>query len=202
MRIQSKFKDFYDYCLKDFQEDPFPVYHRKSETISCNPLLVVDKVSYEIGTFDFLSVIGFAGKLYPLYGRNRYVREFEYDSDEFRVSNLFNGMHSSHKLPTCDGFSQLVQSPILKALFIQHKVPAFMYRFYSDNKDRLILNPRLSDFNFVTALDPYSSIQELSMFLGNDLAHDVQPKMPVGSDKVIDESKGFEKWSFRKPPTK
>lgn len=202
MRIQSKFKDFYDYCLKDFQEDSFPVYHRKSETVSCNPLLTVDKVRYEIDNFQYLSVIGFAGRLYPLYGKNRYVREFEYDSDEFKYRNIFDGMHSTHKLPVSDGFAQLVQSPVLKSIFIQHKVPAFIYHITSDNKDRLILNPRLSDFNFVTVLDPYSAIQELNMFLGNDLAQDVQPKMPVGSDKVIAESKGFDKWSFRKQAVK
>ena len=75
------------------------------------------------------------------------------------------------------------------------------YKYHvHDLRPRLIINPRLAEFNFVSVIDPYSATQELSMFIGNDLARDIQPVMPVGSDKVIAESKGFDKWSFRKPP--
>lgn len=65
----------------------------------------------------------------------------------------------------------------------------------------LIINPVLKDFDFQKYMDPYTIYQELEMFLGNVLTNNTTPKMPVGSDKVIAESKGFNKWSFRTPPS-
>ena len=40
------------------------------------------------------------------------------------------------------------------------------------------------------------------MYIENVLTNNNTPEMPVGSDKVIAESKGYDKWSFRKMSTK
>lgn len=68
---------------------------------------------------------------------------------------------------------------------------------YSNAYSVVIKNPILKDFDFQKILDPYIATQEIEMYLGR-LAENNVPKMPVGSDKVIAESKGFDKWSFRK----
>lgn len=65
----------------------------------------------------------------------------------------------------------------------------------------LIKNPILRDFGFNRIVDPYTATQEIEMYLGKIAANNT-PKMPVGSDKVIAESKGYDEWSFRKMPTK
>jgi hypothetical protein len=65
----------------------------------------------------------------------------------------------------------------------------------------LIKNPILKDFDFGKLVDPYTASQEIEMYLGR-LATNNTPPMPVGSDKVIAESKGFDKYSFRKAPSK
>jgi hypothetical protein len=41
-------------------------------------------------------------------------------------------------------------------------------------------------------------MQELEMFIGNVLTNNTTPTMPVGTDDQIRDSKGFDKWSFRK----
>ena len=66
----------------------------------------------------------------------------------------------------------------------------------------LIKNPILKDFNFHRIIKPYIAFQEIEMYLGGILANTKTPPMPVGSDKVIAESKGYDKWSFRKMPIK
>lgn len=54
------------------------------------------------------------------------------------------------------------------------------------------------DIRFVTRLDPFTAMQELEMFIGNVLTNNTTPTMPVGTDDQIRDSKGFDKWSFRK----
>lgn len=54
------------------------------------------------------------------------------------------------------------------------------------------------DIRFVTQLDPFTAMQELEMFIGNVLTNNTTPTMPVGTDDQIRDSKGFDKWSFRK----
>lgn len=72
---------------------------------------------------------------------------------------------------------------------------------YNHRVNIVTTNPVLSQFGFVKVVDPYTACQEIEMYLGR-LAHNEDPKMPVGNDKVMAESKGYDKWSFRKMPTK
>lgn len=66
----------------------------------------------------------------------------------------------------------------------------------------LVVNPKLSDFNFAKIIDPYSAIQKIDMYLNNQLASDKMTPIEV-SDKVMQHSKGFDhKYSFKKEPTK
>jgi hypothetical protein len=61
-------------------------------------------------------------------------------------------------------------------------------------------NPRLEPTEFYRALDPFSAFQNLHMFLSNK-AKEEKP-MPIISDEMRAQSKGFDKWSFRKQPKK
>ena len=66
----------------------------------------------------------------------------------------------------------------------------------------LKLNPVLKDYDFQRVMDPNSAIQELRMYFSSIITSNNTPVMPVGDDKVIAASKGFDKWSFRKMPTR
>lgn len=60
-------------------------------------------------------------------------------------------------------------------------------------------NASLREHEFYRVFDPYQAFQEISMFLGA-MAEPRKPIPPI-SDEVMAEVKGFDKWSFRKPPS-
>jgi len=62
-------------------------------------------------------------------------------------------------------------------------------------------NPRLNEMQFASVVDPYTAYQELEMFLGTNLVNQMDPDVHV-PDVVKAESHGFNKFSFRKDPSK
>ena len=67
---------------------------------------------------------------------------------------------------------------------------------------RLFKYPVLKDLHFYNVKDSYQTYQDIEMFLANDLANVNQKPVPVGNDKVLASSKGYNKYSFRKDKTK
>lgn len=61
---------------------------------------------------------------------------------------------------------------------------------------QVLINPILRKLNFHTVLDPFTAYQEISMFLGNNLAQQVDP-IPKTTDELKAHAHGFDKWSFR-----
>ena len=252
MRIHSKFKDYYDSALKDFDTDPTPVYDRTQVGIVSKRLVcarhisnyhqihikqdvIVPKVSTEkLRALGFnhqnelttlrLIVVGFCGKLYPAYStftaphngkkttadlwdREDIITKYVINHPQLGVvckDDFWNTFKVDCEI--VDGLEQLVNCQSLKSLFIKHNTPSFIYMvslnntFNEKKSPILYINPHLGDVKFHNVMNPYTAIQELDMFLNNDLVKDKQPKMPVGSDVIIAESKGFDKYSFRKSP--
>lgn len=58
-------------------------------------------------------------------------------------------------------------------------------------------NPRLLDYEFIKVFDPIAAFQEISMYLGNNMAKQVDPSENFSDDMKRDAA-GFDKWSFRK----
>lgn len=95
----------------------------------------------------------------------------------------------------------------LTSIFIKYDTPTFLlFPLHYQNSmvdsanpiRNLVTNPCLKDFNFQSQVDAVQVYQQISMFLTNDLVKEKQPKIPVGTDVELAESKGFDKWSFRK----
>lgn len=98
------------------------------------------------------------------------------------------------------------------ATFRFFKTPCFIYygnnsQVYTHDKinktqsNKLLhINPRLSQLDFQKAMDPYLAYQELSMYIGNNLAEQMDPKTTL-TDKERAETHGFDKWSFRRHKT-
>jgi hypothetical protein len=262
MRIYSKFHDYYDPALRDFEAEPTPAYKRETSLVSVSFRLMVDHVVHtrrylpseerliRVENNDYLGavtcrsesrhsgptvemtlrVLGFCGNLYPFYTTRLDYHEASgtwhsptgiYDSEWSR--SVYRAKDPEAFIPgpsrklwwrgdrdviSVDGYDGLENCRELKGLFLQHRVPAFLwdprgqFSRHGDKAPRIILNPVLKDIGFHKVLTPWEAMQELQMFLCNDLAEDRTPPMPVGSDVVIAESKGFDKWSFRKMPTK
>ncbi len=63
----------------------------------------------------------------------------------------------------------------------------------------LVFDGCLKDFEFFRVMDPYQTFQQIAMFMGN-LAAPEKP-IPELDDVTMAEIKGFNKESFRKPPS-
>jgi hypothetical protein len=85
---------------------------------------------------------------------------------------------------------------------IETRVPYFFVRPIgrSDNKYRYEITnvPELKKLNFQTVKDPYTAMQELSMFIGGVIPRQA-PEMVNISDKDRIAQHGFDKFSFRHP---
>lgn len=65
---------------------------------------------------------------------------------------------------------------------------------------RIAFNCSLKQYEFYRLFPPFQAFQEINMWLSNQ-AVPIKP-IPEMSDEIKAESKGFDKWSFRKEPTK
>ena len=220
MRLISRFHDYYDGALKSFYSED-PAYFRESRK---EALLTWSKTANELRTgknmsvYDHIGVclgredgycrviVGFCGKVYYMMRRrifNRADGTWKYDGawksvgyDEFvRINGSFERFLYS-------GFAMMPDVSLMKEinedLFVRLDAP--VYALLCEGGSLVAeTNPELKPFGFAPVVDPYTAVQELQMYIGNQLAHDSHPEMPVGSDRVIAESKGFDKYSFRKP---
>lgn len=168
-------------------------------------------------------LIGFCGKLYPVLAVYKGAGDkntFCYSADDiakfveanYRKNEIerFHETKSKHRW----------RRPVSMAQFVKFfekceeekakqpnpeifKHPIFvldMQYKYKDGKhlQQVTWNPCLRPYEFFRVLDPYTAFQELQMYLGS-LAVPQKP-IPVPSDKDMVVAKGFDKWSFRKPP--
>lgn len=92
---------------------------------------------------------------------------------------------------------------ISEDLFRQFECPTFIafqdpeIQWGEERKLRVIANPRLATLGFNRVFDSYTAFQEISMFLGSQLAPEDRAPRTTGDDKTIAASKGFDEQSFR-----
>lgn len=137
-------------------------------------------------------------------------REFDYGTNEFKTKGFLD-VKEDHSI-----FQELGVTSFLIYRNSQPKIENFRYigtvikddytMFLNEHNEpafssSVILNPILKDLQFTKVMDQFTLLQEIEMYMGR-LSENNTPAMPVGSNKVIAESKGFDKWSFRKMPTK
>jgi hypothetical protein len=130
--------------------------------------------------------------LESLSGKTRFKREWKY-----RNIYYYGGINQSSwdlfvknvDLSLDDDFFRTIEAPVALIEPGPHH--------YRDLP--LVVNPRLNKYNFASQRDPYTAYQELSMFLGNNMATQKDPEVHI-SDKLRAENHGFDKWSFRKRP--
>jgi hypothetical protein len=87
-------------------------------------------------------------------------------------------------------------------MFIEKQCPVWtgtvldMWRRQHNGK--IVYNGSLKELEFFRLFDTYTAFQEIAMFLGG-LAVPLK-EIPHVPDKIMVGIKGFDKWSFRKPP--
>jgi hypothetical protein len=174
-------------------------------------------------------IIGFCGKLYPglripTYCTDDYKEVICYSPEEaakWVEANLkarditeyrapVPKRHSwKHKAAATRGAIEEFFAKVLaeqnkhEAVFEKYEAPILMFH---NEGSRLVknasveVNPCLTLVEFYRILDPYTAYQELAMYLGKQAQPEKQ--IPDVPDKVMVGAKGFDKWSFRKPPSK
>jgi len=205
VKIISKFKDYYD-GVGSLYQDKTPLYLRHTREVKKKGItkhynsVRVDKQDYSYRC----EVIGFCGKIY-LYtivtADDIYMDKVFYDYEELdkilqlgksqRWNRYWGKPKSLKKI-----YESYAKSEDFLSIFKEHNVPCFAT--YTKNGERdLVLNPCLKDYEFFRCIDPHTAYQEIDMYIGNFLLNTEDPDMPVGSDVVVAQSKGFDKFSFR-----
>ena len=229
MRIVDKRKDYYD-CVQSCSQDRSVVYVRTEEEIYYDnswPLPYLSYHSYVPGLTDF-HIIGFCGNLYPCiemhtpYGHEYPPKKvFCYTMDELdrfirgslkdRDLDVYDGKAKSkrwswnsisHKREFERFFENMrreISTDRFREMFIEKRSPVFTARRSGRwGGGTITWNGMLRPFDFMKVFDPYTAFQEIQMFMNNLAAP--EKEMPVIPDEIKAESKGFDKWSFRRPP--
>jgi len=209
MKIHSKYKDYYDSAMKFGADNSLHYIRHQTYHKENLPFHAFSEKYYKEDGSKQVFFVGFCGKVYKceqtwnkietrLYGTvisTNYKRVFEYE--------LLNGDYNN--------------------IFVKLDCPVFFYASYDfqssinsfnlasfnrigwlnsnpKNWVNLIKNPCLADLDFFKVVSPFEAYQEISMFLGNELAKQEDPA--PARDKDLIAAHGFDKFSFRKegPP--
>lgn len=221
MRIISKFHDYYD-GVQCYGTDPSLVYLRERsnermhwtdvpKTAWYYPLaeLLVKQFPGELnGYMSRMRLIGFCGRLYPCfdwYGETMYdtttrmLDKINVAKDREQVEKALNKDTKRHYWTrpfTYRSWQETIDR--FKGKYDHlFTVPVFAVAMNDCRYIEVELNPRLKDLRFQTVKGPVEAYQEIAMYLGNELVVQRDP-IPVITDEVMRDKKGFDKWSFRR----
>lgn len=160
-----------------------------------------DTITNKNGDFSFYrALIFFCGKIYPVYkvnhtkegvSTNTYHYSFN-DLEYFLKENKLD-FYSAKDKATCIEFFNVKDSDA--GFLIENKITIALI-----DKNTVIFNQRLANYDFFKVFDIYQAFQELNVWLCGTLSYP-QNIMIELSDKSKIEKCGFDnKWSFRKRP--
>jgi len=232
MRIISTFHDYYDAIQAQGQDlDLIYLRTAKEIKLTEWPFPICQSCHYSTRNLHFSEwIIGFCGKIYPLLqvelrtlltGRradeppevvcfsaadvDAYAEKYLTKKQLERYyakkrSRLRRDWHYAHHHYVVDEFFEECarRQNEFSQIFNEHRVPIFTAKYKRDPE--LTLNAELKPFEFYRLFDTFTAFQEIQMFLGA-IAVPLKP-IPDIPDKIMAEAKGFDKWSFRKEPTK
>lgn len=227
MRIVSKFHDYYDGVMALGQDDL--LFVRQSQTLpfdeieqrpTWKPLLELCQKQPWHRTHPLRQEqihlnpgwILFAGTLYPYVhisgtDSNTVSERFFFTHEEFTTWMQKHQLLPRKKQPRYRGFG-LHFTMSWSEFFQQWGSTQFQHWAQSERipvlawergHKQMHVNPRLQDFQFFRCKDAYSAYQELFQFLSN-LASPEKPTVEI-EDRYRIEQHGFDRWSFRKPPS-
>lgn len=219
MRIISPFRDYYD-SVQRYGVDTKCVWVRKEKEIELENgvATVVPHELYHTASilYDRLIVIGFCGRLY--YILSGYDRGLALISDDLKVAaEQYLNEKIRKRIPwTVDYFYQAVGflkhnqgREASKELFLAYNTPVWKYPDWESTRahgtgrrrDTLTINTHLNNLQFYRLVDPYTAYQDLSNYVCGVLRAG-EPQTADVPDEYLARQKGFDKWSFRRLPSK
>ncbi len=159
-------------------------------------------------------IVGFCGKLYLGW-------KFEYKAKTWDVeigrhvdvtnTDIIYGYENAKKYLKADYWRsnlgddiRYVESYDPIELFRKYKTPIFIFDSDSRsprNDNAFIINPNLKEFGFYKVVDAFTAFTELQMFISGVLGTGEKEIIEV-EDKYKIGQHGFDKWSFRREPSK
>lgn len=223
MQIKSDFHDYYD-CIQREGQDTGLIYVRKPVEVTGYPFPRL-RLGRSYRSFGELvieqRIIGFCGKIYPLLVCWRFSIEgktYCYDLEDvdsfmelhFKEKEVEKYREKNKRWRWRRGIRFDIEAFFtecasvqgnFKDLFIDNLSPLFVTEPNSWRKPgKIVFNVELKQYGFMRIMDTYSAFQEIAMFFGV-LAEPRRP-IPAISDKDMVGIKGFDKFSFRKAPSK
>ena len=166
-------------------------------------------------------IIGFCGKLY--LGWKLYYKVNGWDLEtgeekEFTNTDIVYGYENVKKFIRESYWRGNLQDDINYVtsydpieMFRELKTPVFVHDTDAEirrgeygiikSNSNLIVNPVLKEYEFYKVVDAFAAFQEISMFIGGVLGIGEKEMIEV-EDKYKIGQHGFDKWSFRREPSK
>lgn len=221
MRIISKFSDFYDGVMRTGMDKEVVYVREKKDVLLKKPFDIdfstTDSRSWSNGqivdTYKVCTVfLGFCGSIYKIFTVTsdewRYVF---YNYEEFKTFMLNSNMGSKYDFREGNWWPSKYykfrnhDTSKMTELFHQFQTPLFLlnheYYYSKPGKTTITLGPCLKDLKFQTIKDPYTTYQDIFQYVAGTL-NKPENKMVEISDKDKISKHGFDRWSFKKLPTK
>jgi len=145
-------------------------------------------------------------KIIYKYGTKKHIKEYNSRLTKNEKRNYIWNKPQSRKsfIQLINKFAKIQDNKIFE---LHHKFETpclyFSTSKYStwNKKTNILLNPILKDIQFYKVFDSYRAFQEISMFISGIMGGKSPPTIEI-SDEIRKEKHGFDKWSFKKEPTK
>lgn len=210
MRIISSFHDYYDVIQGYGQDDITWIREQQNMTVE-----KLDDI-FSNG-FCVPRLIGVCGKTYKvlkLCDSDSCVYAYNMEQVDAYYKNFYSSKQYRTYLETTEHKYRsywwwrkagVVSRHSYVSFFGNLKQPDYSklfqeYPLFLISGDDALFNPKLDTLGFQRVMDPYTIFQEIRMWLSNK-ASPAKP-IPHIDDKTMAEAKGFNKFSFRKDPSK
>lgn len=123
--------------------------------------------------------------------------------NRFKVNNVrWSSWRNTFSDEAMEDFLRMVETykKRIYDIHIEHQVPYFMISnvdYLRKLSIEIKFIPLLKDFSFQSIVDPFTAYQKILFFMSNDLVSEPLNDFKM-SDDLKRDSKGFDKWSFRK----
>ena len=170
-----------------------------------------DSKKYEENNF---FIVGFCGKLYLGWKFHYKVKVWDEEIGEmdsqWKTDIIYGYENAKKYLKTSfwrsnidDDIEYVVKYDPIN-MFRELKSPIFIYdseRSKPRGNDKMIINPILKNYEFYKVVDAFTAFTELQMFIGGVLGVGEKEIIEI-EDKYKIPQHGFDKWSFRREPSK
>lgn len=195
MIIHSTFHDYYD-TARAHGIDPAIRYIRKTERV------ITPKSEY----YFWQKYQGFGQHGFPVYTKSRWIGFcgrfylWHEESHSDGKENIFWNDEALERIGQ-GGAQRIEKNKALLSIedhepFLKLDCPVFTIDRI-DGEYGLYKNPCLKNYSFAKIMPPTEAFQQLSMYLGNNLAKQVDPLPLDDKHRII--AHGMDKWSFRNP---